>query len=133
MLRSNLSSIVARNRWTKLSECTLSSAVKFKQTKKVKATKHVKKQSAALIEISALTEKKGGVATTDVDLFLKTHPLLSLTPIEISTLVRSLGKSKYSYHPSQLSQLVTALNSTELKLNAHCLGEYSVTLGAIQD
>jgi hypothetical protein len=123
MFRSNISSIVSRNRWIKLSECTLST-VKFKQTKKIKKSgRSTKKQSAAQIEITNLTEKKRSIAKADVDVFLKDFPLPSLNAVEVSSLVRSLGKTKYSYESSQLTQLVTALHSSELQLNAHCLGK----------
>jgi hypothetical protein len=130
MFRPNLSNIVARNRWNKLSECTLSSGVKFKQTKKMKKTGGgpINKESPALIEITNLTDKKRSVAKADVDIFLKAHPLPSLNAVEMSSLVRSLGKTKYSYDPSQLTQLVTALGSVEMKLNAQCLGKTRKTV-----
>ena len=74
-------------------------------------------------EIIKLTDKKKRVLSSDVDEFMTNFPLSSLSAVEVSALVRSLGRTKYNYDSSQLTQLTSALNSTELKLNAKCLGE----------
>ena len=123
MLRSNLSAILSRNRWTRLSECALST-VKVKQVKStMKAGGRIRKRSLAQDEIIKLTEKKNSVVKGDVDLFLKAHPLSSLSADEVSSLVWSLGRKKYTFESAQLTQLVAALDSVELHWNAKCLGK----------
>jgi hypothetical protein len=114
---------MSRTRYIKLADCSFSS-VKFKKSPKGKKSGgFMMRRSPAMNEIIKLTDKKKRVLSSDVDEFMTNFPLSSLSAVEVSALVRSLGRTKYNYDSSQLTQLTSALNSAELKLNAKCLGE----------
>lgn len=119
MLRSNLSRVVVQCRWIKTIECTLCSTIKHKTS----GDKHKPKEqkSVVLNEIIKLTKKKN-VAKADMDAFLTTFPMSTLNGADIASLVSSLAKTKYPFDSTELAQITTLLNSTELVLNAKCLG-----------
>lgn len=122
MLRSNISAVMSRNRFMKMTDCKFSSMKFKKPTKRKKSGGYSTKRTPAMSEIINLTDKKSKVAINDVDTFLSSYPLTSLSGVEISALVRSLGKTKYPYEPSQIGQIASALGT--FKLNAKCLGTY---------
>ena len=96
------------------------------RSKKPSGKGNSRKRSAALTAIINLKGKNNVLTRNSVETLLDTHPIHSLNISELSTLIQILGKKKFKYNSSMLSQIVDVLESDKIKMTEQQMGMFSI-------